>query len=98
MKEYQMPYQSKDLHNEDYLGTTEMINYSMVRSKNQSIIIEDANQKYHDGMVNKSFRISRAGRLRSKSKDISWLNQSSDTMYLGQSVNLNQSVDLTRRE
>jgi hypothetical protein len=92
MKEYQMPYESKDLQDEDYLGSTEMINYSMVRYKNQSIIIEDANQRYHDGMVNKSFRISRAGRLRSKSKDLSWLNQSSDTMYM------NQSVDLTRKD
>jgi hypothetical protein len=92
MKEYQMPYESNDLQDEDYLGGTGMINYTMVRSKNQGIIIEDANQKYHDGMVNKSFRISRANRLRSKSKDLSWLNQSSDTMYL------NQSVDLTRRD
>jgi hypothetical protein len=87
-----MPYESNDLQDEDYLGSTGMINYTMVRSKNQGIIIEDANQKYHDGMVNKSFRISRANGLRSKSKDLSWLNQSSDTMYL------NQSVDLTRKD
>jgi hypothetical protein len=92
MKEYQMPYESKDLQDEDYLGSIGMINYTMVRSKNQGIIIEDANQRYHDGMVNKSFRISRAGGLRSKSKDLSWLNQSSDTM------NLNQSVDFTRKD
>ena len=86
-----MPYETKDLVDNDFYGGTGMINYSMVRSKNQGIIIEDANQRYFDGMVNKSFRISRAGRHGSKSRDLSFLNQSSDTMYL------NQSVDFGRK-